>query len=356
MKNGVIIGIHPDKIGEESYSNKWIEFLLAHGVKTNILDLLAPDAMEQVSKCDGIMWRWAHTPSHKQSAKVILYSIEHYLKIPVYPDTPTSWHYDEKVAQYYLFKSLDIQIPNSWVFWDHKQALKWAETTKYPVVWKLSSGAGSSNVLKVKNKKEAFNLINRAFTKGIFPYTMNEFKSGGMPTSPKEVEGMLGRLSKAIPYTWNKEYPPLHPVWWKPEYGYAYFQEFLPANAFDTRVTIIGNRAFGFRRINRQNDFRASGSGNIDFDPSLIDHKCIDIAFKISKKGKFQSMAYDFLYKNGKPVVCEISYTFADWAVYECPGHWDSNLNWIEGHMWPEEAQIEDFLQKAQDYKEKKLE
>ena len=36
-----------------------------------------------------------------------------------------------------------------------------------------------------------------------------------------------------------------------------YFQEFLPGNAFDTRITAIGNRAFGFLRENRPRDFRA---------------------------------------------------------------------------------------------------
>jgi hypothetical protein len=111
---------------------------------------------------------------------------------------------------------------------------------------------------------------------------------------------------------------------------------------------VIGDRAFGFQRMNRPNDFRASGSGNLVFNPDLIDRRCIDIAFRVSRQGKFQSMAYDFLFKNGEPVICEVSYAYADWAVHSCPGHWDSNLNWIDGQMWPEEAQAEDFLARIQ--------
>ena len=51
---------------------------------------------------------------------------------------------------------------------------------------------------------------------------------------------------------------------------YLLVQEFLPGNGFDTRITVIGNRAFGFRRFNRPDDFRASGSGRIDWNPAAI--------------------------------------------------------------------------------------
>ena len=63
-------------------------------------------------------------------------------------------------------------------------------------------------------------------------------------------------------------------------------------------------------------------------------------------------MAYDFLVKNGEPVICEISYAFVDWMIYECIGHWDSNLNWISGNMWPEKAQVEDFFNRVYRKKE----
>jgi len=56
-------------------------------------------------------------------------------------------------------------------------------------------------------------------------------------------------------------------------------------------------------------------------------------------------MAYDFLLnEDGLPEICEISYTFSDSPVYECPGHWDSDFKWHEGKMWPEEAQVLDFI------------
>ena len=345
MRTKVVIGIHPDRIGEESYSDKWADFLRARGAEVRILDLLAPDALKQAQQCDGIMWRWTHNPMDKQSAQHILYTIEHYLDIPVFPNSRTAWHYDEKIFQFYLLQTLQAPVPHSWLFWDKDQAIKWARTAPYPVIFKLSTGAGSSNVLKIENQKEAVDLIKRAFSRGFFPYRMNEFsKSSFIPRTKSQARDILYRLKDSLDYLWHANYPRLHPKWWKPEYGYAYFQEFLPDNKFDTRISVIGDRIFGYRRMNRVDDFRASGSGNFDVNPNLIYRKCIEIAFQISGKGKFQSMAYDFLFKKGEPVVCEISYTFVDWMIFECPGHWDSNSNWISGNMWPEEAQAQDFM------------
>jgi hypothetical protein len=260
-------------------------------------------------------------------------------------NSSTTWHYDEKIAQVYLLDALQAPVPQCWLFWDYEEALHWAKTAPYPVVFKLSVGASSSHVLKVTNEQEAVQLIKRMFKRGVFPMTMNEYQpKQGLPHSLSQVKALVKRGIKALDYLWTGDYPTLHPMWWKPEYNYAYFQEFLPDNAFDTRVTVIGDRAFAFRRLNRPNDFRASGSGNFDVNPELINQECVKIAFQVSERGNFQSMAYDFLNKNGEPVICEISYTYIDRAVHSCPGHWDKNLNWHEGQMWTEDAIVEDFL------------
>jgi glutathione synthase/RimK-type ligase-like ATP-grasp enzyme len=348
----MIVGIHPDRIGEESYSDKWREFLEARGVTVLFLDLKTPEGFAQATGCDGVMWRWAHNPQDKQSSKRILYTLEHYYHIPVYPSTPTAWHYDEKISQYYLLHALNAPMPETWLLWDKQQAYDAADQFTYPVVFKLSAGAGSANVLKVENKKEAFKLIWLAFEKGIFPYTFNEFaRPTGLPWSKVDARRMARRVIDAIKYIWKSEYPPLHQVWWKPDFGYVYFQEFLPDNPFDTRVMVIGKRAFALQRMNRPDDFRASGSGRLVLDPERIDRRSLELAFQISARGRFQSMAYDILYKDSQPVITEISYTFPHLFVFKCPGHWDDQLNWHPGQMWAEEAQVDDFLNYITNFK-----
>jgi hypothetical protein len=131
--------------------------------------------------------------------------------------------------------------------------------------------------------------------------------------------------------------------------GYLLFQEFLPGNDFDIRITVIGNRAFAFRRHNRPNDFRASGSGRIDWDSTQIPEDAILLAFETARILQTQSLAVDVLRRDGKPVIAEISYYYEGWAIAACPGHWklhgdSQQLVWVDGPMRPEDAIWKDFV------------
>lgn len=77
-----------------------------------------------------------------------------------------------------------------------------------------------------------------------------------------------------------------------------------------------------------------------------IDMRCIQIALEISKKFKFQTMGYDFLYDaSNNPLIGEMSYTYNAEILYHCPGYWDSNLKFHEGNYWPQYLQLIDALQ-----------
>ena len=129
--------------------------------------------------------------------------------------------------------------------------------------------------------------------------------------------------------------------------GYVYFQDFIANNAFDDRVVIVGNRAIFLRRFVRRGDFRASGSGVFDYKPSLIPLDSLRAAFETSRELNAQSIAYDFVYpKTGKPLIVEISYAYSMGKAYDdCPGYWDSDLNWHEAPVDPQRFIIEDFIQ-----------
>ena len=130
------------------------------------------------------------------------------------------------------------------------------------------------------------------------------------------------------------------------ERGYIYFQDFIPNNQFDTRVTIIGNRAFAYTRNVRPDDFRASGSGDVVYDIQRIHPQCVLIAFEVTRKVGSQSMAFDFvLAANQQPMLVEVSYCYIPKLVYRCPGHWDDQLTWHQGHMWPQDAILIDLLE-----------
>ena len=341
----VMIGIHP--AGKSSFGERWGTALQSRGAAVKWLDLLGPEPLKQVAGCDGVMWHWYHYPSEiRWAALPILRVIEEHLCIPVFPDMATCWHFDDKIAQAYLLEALGIPHPRTWIFWRKADARAWCEQAEYPVVAKLSGGAGSTNVRLIRSVSEARAYVEECFS-GSGVVARPPLPAGAGARVWARAKRATKRAAQALPYVLADRFPALpDQTYWMPHKNYALFQEFLPGNEFDTRVTVVGERAFAFRRLNRPGDFRASGSGRIDHDPGAIDVRCVAAAFAAARKLGAQSVAFDFLFRGEgrEPVVAEISYAYADGAVEKCPGHWDSRLQWREGHLWPEEAHVEDFL------------
>lgn len=336
---GYRIAIQPDhnrhKNGEEqSFSARWIELARAEGHEPVIVDAYSPGFFDAVRGCDGFMWRFGYDALSLQFAKRITVSVEHGMGMPVFPSAATAWHFEDKISQYYLLEAADIRTPRTWVFWHKHEAQSFCREASYPLVGKLSAGVQSNNVTLLHDANQAFDLLDHMFGAGLASMKARSKWSRLLRARELGARLLMGEpLPRGI------------------QHGYVYFQEFLAGNGFDTRVTIIGNRAFAFRRFNRPDDFRASGSGKIDWDPSSIDPRFVRLAFDVARKLGTQSVAIDGLYSDGTPVVGEISYTYASWAVRDCPGHWTltgdpsaGQLSWVDGRMHPEDAIFEDFV------------
>jgi hypothetical protein len=342
------IAIHNDPKAPTPYAEKWAYYLDRAGVEVKWVNLRFPDAIDQVAGCQGVMWHWEYMPHERQVAQSILHTIETYLRIPVFPDHNTCWHYDDKIAQFYICQALNLPTPRTWIFWDREPACEWAQRATYPKVFKLKTGSSSANVHLVKSAHEALQLIDLMFGPGTYPRGFKKVtrELDLLPRKQSKLRAAASHLKQSLRLAMEaSSFAPPERFWWQVEKNYVYFQDFIPGNAGDTRITVIGKRAFGLRRFNRPDDFRASGSKQFDFDSSQIHLECIRLAHQISAALCAQSMAYDFLMnQRGDPVVTEMSYIYVDWAVEKCEGYWDPNLAWVPGHMWPEAAQVEDFL------------
>jgi hypothetical protein len=151
----------------------------------------------------------------------------------------------------------------------------------------------------------------------------------------------LRRAPQAIRRRWKKRASVQR------ERGYALFQQFVPNNEFDTRVTIVGDSAWAFIRLVRKNDFRASGSRNIEFDPSRVNPECIRIAFAVNDALQSQSMAFDFVHDTaGNPLIVEISYAYNPTVIARVPGQWDRSLTWHRGSARAEDAILDGLLER----------
>jgi glutathione synthase/RimK-type ligase-like ATP-grasp enzyme len=324
-----------------SFSERWIEYCKKKKIPFKVVNCYKSNIISELTNCDVIMWNHHHG-NYKDVlfAKQLLFTLEQAGK-RVFPDFNTSWHFDDKVGQKYLLESIGAPIVRSHVFYNKKEALDWTVCTTFPKVFKLRGGAGSANVRLVENKKEAVTLIKKAFGKGFSPFDrwgnlkerIRKVKSG-KDTYVGVLKG-IGRLFIAT------EYAKMHGH----EKGYVYFQDFIPNNYYDIRVVVIGNKAFAIKRMVRCGDFRASGSGLINYSKEEIDIRCLNTAFEISRKLNFQCMAYDFIFDEGNnPLVVELSYGFTPAGYIDCPGYWDNDFNWYEGKFNPYGWMVDDII------------
>jgi hypothetical protein len=324
-----------------SFSDKWIEYCKKNHIQYKIVNCYDSDIINQLGDCKGLMWHWAHYDYKAVLfARQLIYSLEQIGKF-VFPNSRTCWYYDDKVGQKYLLEAISAPLVPTYVFYDKEKALQWAAGTVFPKVFKLSNGAGSENVRLVKNKNHASKLIKTGFGKGFkvknrinsLKERIWQFKRDRNLKSFLNISKGFARL--IISTETERKF--------HPEKNYVYFQDFIPQNDCDIRVVVIGKRAFAIKRMVRKGDFRASGSGDIKYDPSALPVEYVKIAFGITEKIKAQCLAYDFISFNGKFLIIEISYGFGK-KTYSCPGYWTEKLEWIAGNFFPEYFMIEDFI------------
>jgi glutathione synthase/RimK-type ligase-like ATP-grasp enzyme len=334
------IGIHQTK---GTFSDRWIAYCESKQIVWKPVDCYRSDIIQQLADCDALMWHF-HQERFEDHlfAKQLLTSLQIAGK-RVFPDFNSFWHFDDKIAQKYLLESLGLPLVTSYVFYDKSSSLDWAVKTKYPVVFKQRRGAGSNNVKLIKNNKEAKKIISKAFGKG-FPV----FDKWGYLTERI-------RRTKAGLDPWSGALKGFARLFIKPEYskkfsnekGYVYFQDYIPGNNTDTRIIVIGNKAFAIKRINRENDFRASGSGIIRYEKEEFDERCVTIAFDASRKLKASCMTYDFVFdQTNEPKILEISYGFKVHGYDPCTGYWDRELKWHQGKFNPQAWMVEELLVK----------
>lgn len=315
---------------ENSFSTEWIDFCNRKGIEVKAVNAYDNDIIKQVKDCDAFMWHFHHADYRDMKfAKSLLFSLEQ-SGMKVYPNSNSCWHFDDKVAQKYLLESINAPLVPSYVFYSEKDAMEWAESTTYPKVFKLKGGAGASNVKLAKNKKDARKFIKQCFGKGFRQYRFME-KIKEEYRKYRQGISTLRDFLRPIYYQLTKRYPSTFDHYQGKEIGYAYFQEFIPDNEYDTRMIVIdGKYAFGEKRFVRKNDFRASGSGIFSYDN--IDTEIVKVAFDVAKSLKLQSVAFDFVYgKDKKPLIIEISYGFGTKGAKKCPGYWTDDMKWHEG-------------------------
>ena len=329
-----------------SFSDKWIRWCIDNHISFKIVNAYDSNIINELKDCTGFMWHWHHEKYADQLfARQLILSLETCGK-KVFPNVATSWHFDDKLGQKYLFEALSIPTPKSMIFYDKTAALNWINSAQLPLVFKLRGGAGSNNVSLVSSYAMAVTLIKKAFTKGFLAVNLKNvaYQSIWEYRRNKSLRNLIRSIYHWLRWAFNITTTKLDMM--PRQLGYIILQEFIPNNKYDDRLVVIGSRCFCVRRICRSNDFRASGSGEKLYDHNIFPIKSIELAYKVAKTLKLQSVAMDIVYDDqGNPLVVEISYGFVTGSSYEdCDGYYDNNHNWIDVKVRPEVFMMEDFI------------
>jgi len=307
-------------------SKAYVEAAKKMNVNYVIVDCHADDIMNQLKGVSALVWHWSQSYyTDKRIAKSILTAAAK-KGIKIYPDFNTCNTFDDKIAQKYMLEAIAAPLAPYHVFYKKKEALQYLENCSYPVVVKLAGGAASSGVSLIRNFSEGKKVCNKRFRSHV---GLSEIFG-----NKKNIKEMLRYFLKAD----NERFRGL-------DKGYVLLQDFLPDNDYDIRVTVIGKKAVIFRRYVRDNDFRASGSGKIDYNVSDEDKQAILIGFKIAESLSTQTLALDFAYDREHSLkIIEISYGFVSKAVSDAGGYYDNNLTWY-GEPVETECEVLKMLQ-----------
>lgn len=323
-----------------SFSSLWITYCEQNDLNFKIVDCYSDNIIEQMEDCDILMWHHQQgLPIDAFLARNLFAALSEAGKT-VFPDYQSSWHFDNKVAQKYLFEALKIPTPKNHVFYRKSELLQFGKNASYPIVFKLKGGSGSRNVKLIQDYYALKSAAKVAYGKGFRQYDAH----GGIKEAVRRYrlgKYTLKHILKAIAHIY---YPVKIERMAGREWGYVYLQEYIESD-HDFRVIVIKDKAFAIKRYVRKNDFRASGSGHIEYSQSNFSQNLIKTSFELAKKINSGCIAFDFVYKQGKPVVLEISYGWNHKGYYSCPGYWTEDLNWHEGSFNPYGWMVENVLQ-----------
>lgn len=246
---GIKLGILKGQAREyEHYVRACQEMDVHHAV----IDLTADGWLEQVieEECDGYLARPPHwTTVWREIYLERVFVIANQLNKFVFPSLLEMTLYENKKMMSYWMKVNNVPHPPTRVFVNQREALAFARTAVYPIVFKTSLGSAGSGVRILNDFAEAERIIVSAFDTGIV-------------RTPGD-----GRDR---------------------QWGYVIFQDYI-RNAREFRIIRIGDSFFGHEKL-AENGMH-SGSNLVGW--GAPPGRMLDLAYDVSERGQFNSMDFD---------------------------------------------------------------
>lgn len=148
-----------------------------------------------------------------------------------------------------------IKSLKAYSFANYVEFLQYKEQITYPAVLKSLTGAGSLGVYKVNSAEDTLKLIKKINKKEA---TLNNIKSDILFNTKELLVKTVYKNKKNVTFfeNYRKE---------DPYFGRYIIQQFVPNLESDYKVLVFGDKYYVLNRKVRENDFRASGSGKLEF-------------------------------------------------------------------------------------------
>lgn len=327
-----------------------MEICRNRGLPYEVLDCFSGPPIERLRDFDILLFHFGnYLRTDMHFARAVLYSAKA-MGLSIFPDFEDAWHFDDKIAQFYLLQAVGAPIPA----WSVSHSLpearaQVAETSQWPSVGKLRTGSGSHNVRLLENRGEALRYARRMFGRGYDPSPRLLFKTVSNLRSSKTMEDVWARLQRAPEFFRTRR----HAKEFDRERGYLFLQEFVPNPGYDIKVAVVGEKVSFFCRHVRKNDFRASGGADFFYDKDRVPEDVVRSALEMSRKLGLHCMGFDYVVdeRTGTGVIVEMSYGFSYRAILGAGGYWDSDLNWHDEPLNVPEEILDALLAQRVDLK-----
>lgn len=178
--------------------------------------------------------------------------------IKIFPTPFSLWLWESKLRTIEWLKIKEIPHPKTYIFYDKSEAIEFAKSCKYPIVYKANSGSGSSGVRILEGSKQLMHQVNACFKRGIRTYRKH-------------------RLDK--------------------EHGYIILQEYLE-NVKEWRIIRTGDSFFGYEKI-KKGKFH---SGSQTFGYGMPPGEVLDFVREISDKADIRYADFDVFVDKDKKI------------------------------------------------------
>ena len=327
----IIAIIKDDFHGRHStaWSAEWLAACVEGGINHDLIDWRAMDSFDRLLKYDKVLWHFSHYSAGEMAfARSLLFALD-VAGCDTFPGFSDSWHFDDKIAQAFLLKACEAPTPRNYTLLSPNAVEDWIRQVGiFPVVAKLRVGSGSNNVILINNSTRLRRYARQMFSRGMNSAPNPFFKVSSNLRSSRNFSDVLRRMRRAPEFLYTLANARALPR----EKGYVYLQEFIPGACYDIKVVVVGSKLSFIGRHTREDDFRASGGGDLFYDRIIMTPNIIEAAFKVAEAMRSRCVGMDFVVdpRTQELYVVEISYGFSHTALLASGGYYDRSGCWHE--------------------------